>query len=93
METGAIKKAALQFNTKPGAITIKKPKQRAFTISHDEGTKKMLDNIQWLEQFVISRKPISQGDIIHQALQLRAKEMDYEKLIIEYAEDLENAKK
>ncbi|MEM7552310.1 MAG: hypothetical protein AAF363_21675 [Bacteroidota bacterium] len=68
-----------------------KPKKVNFTISHDAGTKELLDDLQWLKQYVVDRQPVSQGDIVREALEELAKKWNYAKLKKEYAEDLANA--
>lgn len=68
-----------------------KPKKKSFTVRGDEGTKTLLDNLQWLKQYVVTKKPISQADVVQEALELLAKEMDYEKLKKKYSADLEHA--
>lgn len=90
MEKGEVKEVAMKFgktSSDTGAV-IQKPKQHKFVISHDEGTKELLDNIQWLEQVVIVQMPISKGDIVRKGLELYAKDIDYDNLKIKYAEGL-----
>lgn len=69
----------------------KKPKRVPFTVRDVASTKQLLDDLQWLKQIVVDKRPISQGDVVREALQLLAKKMNYDKLKEEYAEDLANA--
>ena len=50
-----------------------------------------MDDLQWLKQFVVDKKSVSQGDVVREALDLLAKKMKYDKLKEEYAEELANA--
>lgn len=66
----------------------KKLKKVSFTVRHEADTKRLLDELQWLKQFVITKKPVSQADIIREALELLAKKMKYNTLKEKYAEEL-----
>lgn len=68
-----------------------KPKKVSFTVRSDEGTKNLLDDLQWLKQYVVTKNPVSQADVVQEALELLAKEMDYGKLKKKYAADLADA--
>lgn len=72
------------------------PKQKSeniqITFSHEKKTKKMLDELVWLKQFVIDMEELSQGDVVRQGLELLAKEIGYEKLRKKYADKLDNYK-
>ncbi len=69
----------------------KKRKRVAFTVRDWPETKELLDDLQWLKQFVVDKKSVSQGDVVREALDLLAKKMKYDKLKEEYAEELANA--
>ncbi len=81
------------FNTfdGDGNPAEKKTKKISFTLRSDQDTKSLLDDLQWLMQYVITKKPVTQADVVREALTVLAKEMDYAKLKKKYAGDLAEA--
>lgn len=76
-------KAASKKNTKK----TNKERQHSFTVRHDVSTKVLLDRIQKLKELTTPGvKGISQGSIVREALELLAKDMDYDKLAKKYSE-------
>ena len=80
-----------EFDESEVALKTKKPKRVSFTITHDAETKELMDDIQWLQQYVVKKSPVSQGDVISEALELLADKIGYDKLKKEYEEDLASA--
>lgn len=72
--------------------SINKSVKKTISFSHNESTKKLMTDLVWLKQFVLDRKPVSQGDIVRWGLDLVAKEIGYEKLRKKYADELDNYK-
>lgn len=70
-------------------IETKKSVQHAFTIRHDVSTKVLLDRIQRVKELTTpNARSISQGSIIREALNLLAKDIDFNKLEKKYSEFL-----
>ncbi|MEO2050280.1 MAG: hypothetical protein ABGX00_00835 [Allomuricauda sp.] len=70
----------------------KKSENIQITFSHAKTTKKLLDDLVWLKTYKIDEEPLSQGDVICEALQLLADKIGYEKLRKKYADKLEKHK-
>ncbi|MEM6863576.1 MAG: hypothetical protein AAF575_00275 [Bacteroidota bacterium] len=76
-------------NAGSGAQTTNREKSKQITFSHLVSTKDLLDDLVWLKSFKIDEKDLTQGDVIREALELLAKEIDYEKLRKKYADKLD----
>ena len=88
MKDKSVKGGFDAFGDTEVAQADKKPKKVSFTVRHEAETKRLLDELQWLKQFVITKKPVSQGGIIREALELLAEQMDYDTLKNKYAGEL-----
>ena len=87
----------LSTENKSGTIKSKKEKsvkanpkevQHSFMVRHDVYTKVLLDRIQRLKDLTTPAAKLSQGAIVREALELLAKEMEYDKLEKKYADFL-----
>jgi len=69
----------------------KKETQHTFSIRHDVSTKVLLDRLQKVKTLTTpTKKTITRGTIIREALELLAKNMDYSKKEKKYFEFLEH---
>ncbi|MEO0902758.1 MAG: hypothetical protein AAFY00_12400 [Bacteroidota bacterium] len=74
------------------AIKKKESESVSFAIRTTKANKKRFNEMLYLKQYVVDRKPISQADVLDAALDLLAESMDYDTLKVEHAEELKNLK-
>ena len=80
-----------QKNSEKSVKASSKEVQHSFTLRHDISTKVLLDRIKKLKELTTpTSKSLSQGSIVREALELLAKDMDYDKLAKKYSEFIEH---